>query len=206
MNTGDTLSLKVLTPRANPAVGLSDAKSYLRVDGTADDALISGLVNAATDMVERVTRRSLIYQTFRMMLPTFPAGPIELPRSPAVAVNVGGAYDYALPRVRYYDTWGDLQALTDGHYHLDLDNNPPSLQLLPMDYWPLTQPGRAKALEVDWVAGYGSFATQVPPLLQQGVLMLVAHWYSNREAVGQFGGEVPLAVDSILRIYSDGGF
>jgi len=34
----------------------------------------------------------------------------------------------------------------------------------------------------------------------------VAHWFENRMAVGQVGTEVPLAVDSILRIYSDGSY
>lgn len=202
-----TLSLKVLTVRANPAVSLSDAKTFLRVDGAAEDAMISTLVDAATDMVERATRRTMIHQTYRMRLDTFPDGPIELPRSPVQSISAGGAYAYSMPRVRYFGTGGTEHTLTENQdYLLDLDNNPPSLQLLPQTYWPLTQPGRAKAVEIDWVAGYGTFSTQVPPLLRQAVLMLAAHWYANREAVGQVGSEVPLAVDSILRIYHDGGF
>lgn len=202
-----TLSLKVITARANPAVSLSDAKAYLRVDGSAEDTLISGLVSAATDMVEKMTRRSLVNQTFRWSFDEFPAGPVELPRSPVSSISIGGAYAYAMPRVRYYDQDGIQQtAVVDEDYFLDLDNNPPSLQLYPFTIWPLTELDRAKAVEVDFVAGYGATSASVPELLRQAVLMLVAHWFENRMAVGQVGTELPLAVDSILRIYSDGAY
>ena len=56
------------------------------------------------------------------------------------------------------------------------------------------------------MAGYGATSANVPELLRQGVLMLVAHWYEHREAVGQYGAEVPLAVDSILQMYTDGSY
>ena len=98
-----TMSLKVITARATPAVSTSDAKTFLRVDGSTDDALISGLVAAATDMVEKRTRRSLINQTFRWSFDEFPAGPVELPRSPVSSISIGGAYAYAMPRLRYID-------------------------------------------------------------------------------------------------------
>jgi hypothetical protein len=43
--------------------------------------------------------------------------------------------------------------------------------------------------------------------LVQCIKLLVAHWYENRAAVQPgFGGEVPLAVDSILKIYSSGDY
>lgn len=202
-----TMSLKVITARATPAVSTSDAKTFLRVDGSTDDALISGLVAAATDMVEKRTRRSLINQTFRWSFDEFPSGPVELPRSPVSSISIGGAYAYAMPRLRYIDQDGVQQtAVEDEDYFLDLDNNPPSLQLFPFTIWPLTQLDRAKAVEVDFVAGYGASSANVPELLRHGVLMLVAHWYEHREAVGQVGTEVPLAVDSILQMYTDGRY
>lgn len=203
----EPISLKVITARANPAVTLSDAKLHLRVDGTAEDSLITALVTAATEMVERRTRRSLINQTFRWTFDGFPEGPIELPRSPASEISAGGAYAYDLPRVRYYDENGDQQTLAqDTDYFLDLDTNPPSIQLMADGGWPLTQAGRARSVEVDFVAGYGEASASVPELLKVCVKMLVGHWFANREAVGVVGTEVPFAVDSILAMFHDGGF
>lgn len=230
------MALSVLTPCASEPVTLATAKSWLRQDNSTDDDIISGLISAARDHVERFTRRSLVRTTWRMTLDTFPGGPleqprffngpyetmrrtwrynfdtyvgspIELPRGPVTAVTTGDGYAYAMPRVRYYDGNGTQQTLTvSTDYELDLSSNPARLQLPPMKYWPLTQPGKSNAVEVDFVVGYGTTAADCPALMRQAILMLVAHWYEHREAVGAFGTETPLAVDSILRIYQMGDY
>lgn len=203
------MSLKILTAPTVEPVSLSDMKLHLRVDHAADDSLIGALITAARDYVERQTRRTLIHTTYRMMLDYFPDDHIELPRGPAAQISVAGAYSYAMPRIRYYDQDSALQTLTfaDEDFHLDLDNNPPRLCLLPLAIWPLTELGRTNAVEIDFVAGYSSTAAGVPALLVTCVKLLVGHWYENRAAVQPgFGGEVPLAVDSILKIYSSGDY
>lgn len=230
------MALSVLTPCASEPVTLATAKSWLRQDNSTDDDIIGVLISAARDHVERFTRRSLVRTTWRMTLDTFPGGPleqprffnapyetmrrtwrynfdtyvgspIELPRGPVTAVTTGDGYAYAMPRVRYYDANGTQQTLTvSTDYELDLGSNPARLQLPPMKYWPLTQPGKSNAVEVDFVVGYGTTPADCPALMRQAILMLVAHWYEHREAVGSFGSEVPLAVDSILRIYQMGDY
>lgn len=203
------MALKVLTAATVEPVSTSDMKLHLRVDHSTDDALIGALVSAARDYVERQTRRPLVNTTYRQTMDYFPDGAIELLRGPAVQIAVAGAYAYAMPRIRYYDENGDLNTLTfaGGDFELDLDANPPRLNLIPMDTWPNTESGKANAVEVDYVAGYGSSAAAVPALLVTCVKLLVAHWYENRAAVQPgFGGEVPLAVDSILKIYSVGDY
>ncbi len=203
------MSLKILTAPTVEPVSLSDMKLHLRVDHSADDSLISVLISAARDYIERNTRRTLIHTTYRLMMDWFPADHIELPRGPVAQIAVAGSYSYAMPRIRYYDQDSTLQTLTyaDEDFHLDLDNNPPRLCLLPLSIWPLTEIGRTNAVEVDFVAGFSSSAAGVPQMLVQCVKLLVGHWYENRSAVQPgFGGEVPLAVDSILKIYSAGDY
>jgi len=232
------VALSVLTPPAAEPVTLASAKSWLRVDHSSDDTLISGLISAARDHVERYIRRSLVRTTWRMMLDTFPGGPleqpkffnapyetmrrtwrynfdtyvgapVELPRGPAVYVTTADGYAYDMPRVRYFNSAGTLTTLIkDTDYIHDLDSNPPRLQLPPMTYWPHTQPGRSNAVEVDFVVGYGTNAAACPPLLQTAIQLLAAHWYEHREAVvtGTIATEIPLAVDSILRLYQMGDY
>lgn len=201
------MALVVIAQAAVAPVSLADAKAHCRVDHSSDDVLISALVSGAGEYVSRFTRKALIHTTYRYTFDTFPDGPIELPRQPVPSIPVGGSYAYAMPRVRYYDTAGDRQTMVEGDdYELDLGNNPPRLVLPPMTYWPLTQPGKVNAVEVDFVAGFGANSAGVPELLRQAILMLVAHWYENREAVGSVGQEVPLAVDSILRIHQAGDY
>lgn len=203
------MALKVLTAPAVEPVSTSDMKLHLRVDHSTDDSLIAALITGARDYVERHTRRALVNTTYRLTLDYFPDGPIELPRQPASQIASGGSYAYAMPRIRYYDVDGNQQTLTYAaeDFELGLDSNPPMLHLTPMDTWPNTENGKANAVEVDFVAGHGAAAANVPPLLVQCIKLLVAHWYENRAAVQPgFGGEVPLAVDSILKIYSSGDY
>jgi uncharacterized phiE125 gp8 family phage protein len=201
------MSLAVVTPPTALAVPLADAKIFLRVDGTNEDSLIAGLIQAATDHVERTTRRTMIYTTYRLKIDTFPEGPIELPRSPAVDITAGATYAYDMPSIDYIDQSGSsVSMLKNTEYEIDLAENPPQLNLPPLDYWPLTQAGKAKAVTVDFVAGYGPTAATVPALLKQAILLLVGHWYENREAVGSVGSEMALAVDSVLKIYRTGDY
>jgi len=65
--------------------------------------------------------------------------------------------------------------------------------------WP--QPGKAaNGIEIDFTAGYGAAASDVPAPLRQAVLLLVAHWYENREpiAVGSPEMAVPGPVAQLV--------
>ena len=52
-------------------------------------------------------------------------------------------------------------------------------------------------VSVTYVAG----ACCCPELAQQAMLLLIGHWYQNREATGAATGEIALAVDAILKQY-----
>ena len=203
------MNLRVLAGPAIEPITLAEAKLHLRVDASDEDSLISGLITAARTHVERYTNRVMVYQAFRMMLDTFPYE-IELPRSLAVeaAANTVTGIAYATPRIRYYDEDDSQQTLTyaDGDFELLLDNNPPLLVLPALGTWPVTYTGQRGAIEVDFIAGYGSTAASVPADLKVAIRMLIAHWYEQREAVatGTIATTIPLAVESILMMYRDG--
>jgi uncharacterized phiE125 gp8 family phage protein len=60
------------------------------------------------------------------------------------------------------------------------------------------------SIVVTYVAGCGN-ANEVPAILKQAIKMLVAHWYNQRETVGEAQGyEVPYAVDNIVKMFSRG--
>lgn len=213
--------LGVLTePTAEP-VTLAQAKAQVGLgdDVTLHDDFIALLIKAARRYCEGYTRRSFIHTTWRLTINRFPVagdftfwgsyngGPILLPRSPAVVMPAGGAYAYALPRVQYFDGVGALQTLTRGvHFEDDFLSLPPRLQLMPEQFWPMTQVGRAKPVIVDFLAGYGADASAVPAEAVQAILLLVSHWYQNREPVGTVTGAVAFSVKSLLDMIHDGGY
>ena len=68
--------------------------------------------------------------------------------------------------------------------------------------WPSVRWQR-EAILVEFVAGYGDGAEDVPPPILQAIRLLVAHWWQNREAVnvGNITSEIPLGVRSLLNPY-----
>lgn len=79
--------IETLVAPALPPVTLEEAKAHLRVDHPDDDALIMGLIGAATEACERHTRRSLMARTLRLTRDYWPLGPVELPRPPLLSVE-----------------------------------------------------------------------------------------------------------------------
>ena len=68
----------------------------------------------------------------------------------------------------------------------------------------LPAPGvAALGIEIQFTAGFGAAATDVPAPLRQAILLLVAHWYENREPVvaGIAATRFPDAVIGLLEPY-----
>jgi uncharacterized phiE125 gp8 family phage protein len=59
---------------------------------------------------------------------------------------------------------------------------------------------RANAIRNEYICGYGAAATNVPPALRQAMLLLIAHWFENREAVvtGTIATTIPLSARSLI--------
>ncbi|MDO9125489.1 MAG: head-tail connector protein, partial [Parvibaculum sp.] len=64
--------------------------------------------------------------------------------------------------------------------------------------WPMPAT-RLAGIAVDFTAGYGA-AAAVPAPLKQAVLLLAAHWFENREPLGN-GVELPLTVSALVARY-----
>jgi uncharacterized phiE125 gp8 family phage protein len=70
-------------------------------------------------------------------------------------------------------------------------------------------PGALRALngiEIDFVAGFGEAATDVPDLLRRAIVLLVAHWYEFRTSYGPNDQPVsyPAGYDRMIAPYRRG--
>ncbi len=208
-----TRSLELTTAAATLPVDLNLAKAQLKLDDelTADDALILGLVRASVEACERFTGRQLITATYTLFLDAWPVGStlarqwwdgvregadlpraadaVELPRPPLQSVTTITTYDDA-------DT-GTLWAASN--YIVDTPTEAPGRVAKRVGAsWPI--PTRAaKGIEIVFKAGYGDAAGDVPEALRQGLLLLAAHLYENREPVvdGVAVAKVPLTVEAL---------
>lgn len=184
-----------LTPPAEEPVTLDEAKLHLRVTDTAQDALITSLIQAAREHAETaLTHRAFITQQWRLTLDEFPAHDlfIRLPKPPLVSVEA----------VRYTDGNGALQVWDPANYAVDTGSLPGKIDLGYGLYFPIGR-YQANAIQIDFTCGYGA-AADVPEAIKTAIKLLVAHWYENREPVnvGNLTTSLQFTVDALLGTYT----
>lgn len=170
---------------------LATAKNHLRVDLSDDDTLITTLITVARRVAERSTNRALITQTWELVRDYWPrVDYIELPRSPLQSVT----------SVIYTDTADAQHTLDTSIYLVDTDHEPGRVALKFAQIWPTTVLQTRNGIRIRFVAGYGGDASDVPGDITQAMLLLIGHWYENRETIniGNIVNEIPLAASALL--------
>jgi len=185
------MGYRLITAPASAPVTLAEAKAQLRVDFADEDTLISGLIDAAVSYLDGRTGilgRCLVTQTWELTLDAFPSDEIELPLGPVQSIT----------SIKYFDTAGALQTLSSANYIWD--DSSLSDWIIPQADWPDTLE-TANAVTVRYVAG--TDAASVPKALKQAILLLVAHWFENRQpvAVGASVAEMPMAVQALIALF-----
>jgi len=180
----------VSTPVATEPVTLADARLHLRIntgDTSEDAAIITPLITAAREYCENVTGRALAAQTIKAYPERFHRT-LQLPREPIVSVSA----------VAYTDEDGVTTTMSASNYIVDTVGGSIAFKEIP-NFCPRV----ANPIEITYSAGY----TALPKAIRQAMLLLVGHWYENREAVvvGAYtlfaSVEVSMAVNSLLRQY-----
>jgi uncharacterized phiE125 gp8 family phage protein len=161
------IPVMIAGPAVEP-VPLAEMRDYLRLDETAEDALVAALVKAARLTVEAAARRILIESRWRLRLDRWPADRVvRLPLSPLVGVDEVRVFPRTGPAVTV-----DLAAIA-----LDPASDPPRLEIAAH----VPPPGWLKrGIEIDVTAGYGPAPETVPEPLRQAVRLLAAHWFERR--------------------------
>jgi len=168
------MRLSLVTAPTTEPVTLDEAKAHLRVDGTAEDALITALIQAAREHVESQTGRALITQTWDGTLDSFPArGAIVLPKPPLVSVT----------SVKHIDAAGAEQTMNPSDYSVEKPAGPHAQEgRILLGYgksWPSTR-CQSNAVTIRFEAGYGA-ADKVPAALKAAMLLAIGDLYQNRE-------------------------
>lgn len=167
------MALKLITAATALAVSLAEAKQHLRVDTADEDALITALITAATEMAEQATGRAIMQQTWELTLDAFPEA-FELTRVPAASIT----------SIRYWDTTGTQQTLGTALYTLDNADDFGSAYAVPAvgGDWPAARQ-QINAVALRYVAGYASAAV-VPDSIKAWIKLQVGAMYENRQAEG----------------------
>lgn len=184
------MSLRLVSEVA-PIVSSAEAKAHLRVFHGDDDAYIGGLIAAASDHLfgeNSWIGRASAGSEWELTLCEFPDGRFDIPRPPLV--SVGGVFYIpadggAEVEITDFRTIG--VGVKDGGFILPAKNTS----------WPATD-GEPGSVRVEFTAGYA----QTPPAIKHAALLMIGHWYENREAATEAKlSDMPMAVDALLMPY-----
>lgn len=188
------MAISIVTAAAADPVSLTEAKAHLRVAGSDEDTHITNLITAATQFCQQVTRMQFVTATLRLSMDSFADdaylchGAIEVPRPPLQSVVSIG----------YTDTDGASQTWSSSEYSVDTYSRPGRITEAYGYIFPSTQE-IPHAVNVTFVAGYGN-AAAVPQSIKQAILLVIGHWYENREnvVVGGSVADLPMSARHLL--------
>lgn len=157
----------------------------LRLNGTDEQSLVESYIKAARQIAEDRQNRVLISQTWELYMDSFKKTEILLDKTPVQSIT----------SVKYYDDENALQTLDSSLYELDNVSEPARLRPVSGESWPSTY-DKYNAVLIEFVAGYGDAADDVPESTRDAMLMIVANFYENRGDEGH--RSLPPAVWSLL--------
>ena len=164
---------------AEPAVTLSEAQAYVRIETGEEEAIVAGLIRVASALCESFINQVVIARTFA-----------EDIRATGGWERLGSTPVRAITDVTSVDESGATSALLTGDYSIDVDSSG--------DGWVrVLDSVAATRVRVSGMAGIATSENEVPEPIRQGILRLVAHLFTSRDG----GGDPPAAVTALWRPY-----
>lgn len=192
------LALKQVTGPAIQPVTLAEAKEFLRITGTADDTLITFLIEAATRKTENYLNRFLITQTYNVTMDHIPLWERD---SRDLGGSNGAWWDGvkqgAISSIRsepnfFHLPRGPVQSVTTftifdrddvsslfTNFNLDKETDAARIFLKIGSVWP-TNLRDVNAIQLKVVYGFGSATTDVPSDIVTAIKILLFEIYENR--------------------------
>jgi uncharacterized phiE125 gp8 family phage protein len=166
-------------PTAEP-VTLAEARSFLRESLPEDDPLITALIRAARELVEKETGLCLLNRDIAEYRDAWPQAPtLELQSWPVAEVK----------ELRVAGADGATSLIDPAHYYLDAASRPARLVLRPGRQAPRAGQA-ANGIQVTLTAGFGATPDKLPESLRQAVQMQLAQMFAQRSAIAGLAPDV----------------
>lgn len=200
--------LKIVTGPAVEPISRVEARNHLRLDEDVDDSQVRIYIQAAVNWAENYTGRSFINRTLKMYLDgarevdsnlwegvrTGPSNPnyvnyLELGATPVSSVTV----------IKYFADDDTETTWAASNYYVDNISEPAKIVLRSGGTYP-TDLRSNNGIEITFVAGYGTSASDVPEAIRVAILQYMTYLYEHR---GDFedNTQPPSVIRSLLDPY-----
>tara|TARA_B100000795_G_C22793149_1_gene437936 strand:- start:1377 stop:1967 length:591 start_codon:yes stop_codon:yes gene_type:complete len=178
-------------------ISLDEAKAYLRVSTTADNAYITSLISTARETIEKDTNTALVTNSYKEYLDGFPVS-----NGGIIDLQVSGALNTSTPVSISYmgsdSVTHDITLVLDTDFVSGEFRGRPRLQ--PINVWATARDliGSVKiSYTIDPIV-----ATELP--LIQAMYLLISHFYDNRSPI-VYGSvkEMPIGYKKLIRPYKN---
>jgi uncharacterized phiE125 gp8 family phage protein len=194
------MRLTLITGPATEPVTLAEAKDHCRIAIADDDGLLAGYILAARNHLEQITGRAFLTQTLDASFDDDWPWILDLDtRRHCRLIELMKAPVQSVSAITYVDSAGVTQTLASNQYVVDTSSTIGNVYPAYGVSWPSVRLQRA-AITVRFVAGWSS---NFPDSLRQALLLLIGHWYENREhvVIGQAPSELPMSIASLIAPY-----
>ena len=188
------MMLVEVSPVPGASLPVQALKDHLRMgsgfaEDTLQDNLLEGFLRAALAAIEARTGKALYRRAFTWTLEAWRQGDRQaLPLAPVSAVTA----------LVVIDALGAETTMGAASFRLVPDAQRPLVVALSGTMPTIPQNGSAR---LALTAGFSTDWAGMPPDLQQGVLMLAAHFYEYRQETGLAEGCMPFGVTAMIERY-----
>jgi uncharacterized phiE125 gp8 family phage protein len=164
----------------------------LRSTALEDETFLTALITVARTHTENYLERSIITQTWECVLDSWPSDPCVLSRGPLQSVT----------SIKYYDTDNVEATVAATVYFADIYGG--RIGLGYSQTWPSETLRPINGVVIEFVAGYGDAAADVPDPVKHAILLLIGHLYEHRELSIEAALKLaPMAYHALLAPYRD---
>lgn len=181
----------ILEDPAVEPVSLAELKAHLRIDDTSEDTYLTSLIVESREEIEQASGMALIRQKWRLTIDHWPGARQQWwdgVKDGHINMLYGAPADLRLPRYPLIEIDGvtvfdedSTSAVVNVGATFDIDTNqrPGRLALKSGATWPIAlRP--TNAIQIDYYAGYGALAADVPAPLRRAIRSMAAYLYSHR--------------------------
>lgn len=205
--------VSIITAESTDLISTTDVKAQLRIasSDSTHDTLIGVCKDASIGVAKEYLQKSLINRTLKLSLDNIPFADSVLPNKEGITIGAFIEFrkrSVSLPfspvvsvtHVKTFDDSDTETTMANSRYYVDKSSEYGRVILRTGETWDnMLRVGNA--IEITYVAGYGTATSNVPAPIRQGAIIMASHFFENPDLAikGEGVAEIPSLVNALWK-------